>query len=322
MDRAQALPAIFRTRKALLPRADCLGVRQKIVAILIFTFFVTNVCGESAPVFRKRVSEVRLTLVATDQNDRPLSTLAPGDITVLEDGQAIPNFELRPAADLPLRVAVVIDLSDSTQKAWATVRSTLARSLAEWMRPRDQVLVVAFNSKTVMERTVSQPAQLEAALERPDANAGLTALYDTIYQVCDQAIFKGDVEPVRSAVILFSDGEDDLSLHGLADAIARAELNGVSIYTISSHNPRRPSAGDAVLHELATSTGGRDFVVSDAARLQQSLSAIRDELRSSYFLYYRPPNDQEVKGFRRVHVVPASEGGTRVRSRTGYFTKR
>ena len=123
-------------------------------------------------------------------------------------------------------------------------------------------------------------------------------------------------------MILFSDGEDDLSLHGLGDAIARAELNGVSIYTVSSHDPRKTSQGDAVLRELANSTGGRDYVVSDAARLQQSLSAIRDELRSSYFLYYRPPNDQGVKGFRKVHVVPVREGGARVRSRAGYFTER
>ena len=320
--RAPAFPGRSRARQASLPSADCLGVRHKITCILVFALFVTKLCGESAPLFRKRVSEVQLTLVATDQNDRPLMTLAPTDITVLEDGQAIPQFELRPAADLPLRVAVVIDLSDSNQKAWTAVKNTLVGSLGGWMRPRDQMLVVEFNSKTVMQTPVKDPTQLESALERPDSNHGLTALYDTIYQVCDHPIFKRADEPVRSALILFSDGEDDLSLHGLGDAIARAELNGVSLYTISAHNPRQASAGDTVLHELASATGGRDFVVGDAVRLQQSLSAIRDELRNSYFLYYRPLNDQQARGFRRVRVVPARAGGARIRSRAGYFTQR
>jgi signal transduction histidine kinase len=45
------------------------------------------------------VSEVRLTLVATDRNDRHLPNLSPADIVVLEDGQPIPHFELRPAGD-------------------------------------------------------------------------------------------------------------------------------------------------------------------------------------------------------------------------------
>ncbi len=77
----------------------------------------------------KRVSEVRLTLVATDRNNRPMPNLSPTDITVLDDGRPVPNFELRSAADLPLRLAIVLDLSDSTQKAWTAIRGALVHTL-------------------------------------------------------------------------------------------------------------------------------------------------------------------------------------------------
>jgi len=174
-------------------------VRHRIGLLLrTVVLVVTNFSGESAPLIRKRVSEVRLTLVATDQNDRPLPSLSPADIMVLEDGRPIRHFELRSAADLPLRIAIVLDLSDSTRKSWSLVRTTLIQSLQQVMRPNDELLVLTFNSKIELERTVAEPAQLEAAVARPEAG-GLTALYDAIYHACDHSIFIGDQQPHRSA---------------------------------------------------------------------------------------------------------------------------
>src|SRR5205807_746475 len=82
----------------------------------------------------------------------------------------------------------------------------------------DQLLVLAFNSKIELERIVSDPVQLGEILAHP-ATGGLTALYDTVYHACDEPVFSDEREPHRSAMILFSDGEDDLSVRGLPDAI-------------------------------------------------------------------------------------------------------
>jgi Ca-activated chloride channel homolog len=289
------------------------------VAFLTLLLLGNTFASDTAPIIRKRVSEVQLTLVATDRNDRPVLGLSPADITVLEDGRPIPHFELRSAADLPLRVGIVLDLSGSTQKSWNAARATLIQSLGALMRPGDQLLILAFNSKIEMERTMADPAQLETALEQP-ASGGLTALYDTIYHVCGHSIFVGERQPHRSALILFSDGEDDLSLHGLQEAIAKAEINGISIYTVTTHNPKVQTGGDAVLHEIAGATGGRDFVVKDVRQLQSALSTIQEELRSSYLLYYHPPDEVGSRAFRRVYVLPTQPDGSQVRSRAGYFT--
>jgi VWFA-related protein len=179
-------------------------------------------------------------------------------------------------------------------------------------------MVLAFNSRIELERRVNSPGELESALADP-GSGGLTALYDVLYQACGRSVFAADGQPHRSALILFSDGEDDLSLHGLSDTIARAEMAGVAIYTVATHNPKKKTQGDVVLHDLAAATGGKDFVVKDAAQLQKALAEINGELRSSYLLYYRASEQPGVRTFRRVHVIP-TQGGAHVRSREGYYT--
>ena len=193
------LPRFGNARKGEALRADSPGVRHNIAAFLLLPLFsLTGWCAEPGTVIQKRVSEVQLTVVATNQNDRPFTTLSPADITVLEDGQPIPRFELRTGADLGLRVAIVIDLSDSTRRSWTTVRAALNRSMREVMRPDDELLVMTFNSSIELERRVAHPSDLEAVLADP-GSGGLTALYDTIYQACGRAVFAADGQPHRSA---------------------------------------------------------------------------------------------------------------------------
>jgi Ca-activated chloride channel homolog len=300
--------------------ADGLGVRQKLAVLLLLPSLVlASPAAGPDPLIRKRVSEVQFTLVATDQDNRPLPRLSPADILVLEDGQPVPRFELQSAADLPLRIGIVLDLSDSTLKSWAVVRDSLLRSLQTLMRPDDTLLVVTFNSKIQVERTLDVPDQLAGTLQNPPVG-GLTALYDTLYRECGHPLFSAGQEPHRSALILFSDGEDDLSLHGASEAIARAQRNGIAIYTVNTHSPKQHTAGDLVLHDFAETTGGRDFIAKDEDQLQAALTAINDELRGSYLLYYRVAEQSGAGSFRRVRVVSTQNEEFRMRSRKGYYT--
>jgi len=290
--------------------------RAALVALFLFAL---STLAQSPPLIRKRVSEVRLTLVAIDRNERPLSRLSPSDIKVLDNGLPVSSFDLRPAVDFPLQVALVLDLSGSTQKSWALVHDTLIDSFHQSLRPGDQLLALGFNNKIETERTIANPEQLEEALQ-PPGTGGLTALYDAVYYACNHSMFRGGTEAQRRALILFSDGEDNLSIHGLSETIARAELNGLFIYTIAIHGPRPHREGDTVLHTLAATTGGRAFVVQNADQLKHALATIDSELRSSFLLFYRSPDDSVAGDFRRVNIVPVQNNGLSVRSREGYFT--
>jgi VWFA-related protein len=120
-------------------------------------------------------------------------------------------------------------------------------------------------------------------------------------------------------VILFSDGEDNLSYRGLAETIAVAERAGIAIYTITTHKPALWLRGDAVLRQMALDTGGRDFVVKDPKELRAALQIIHEELRTSYLVYYRPPSAEGSNGFHRVKIFPAHNFGLQLRTRAGYY---
>lgn len=287
--------------------------------LLALLLFALSSLAQSPPLIRKRVGEVRLTLVATDRNERPLPRLSPSDITVLDNGSPVPSFDLRPAVDFPLQVALVLDVSGSTKQSWALVHDALIESFHQSLRPGDQLLVLGFSNKIETERRIADPEQLEEALQ-PRSAGGLTALYDALYYACSHPMMRGGTEAQRRALILFSDGEDNLSIHGLGETIARAELNGLVIYTIATHRSRSRREGDGVLRTLAASTGGRDFIIQNAEQLKEALATINAELRNSFLLFYRSPDDSVAGDFRRVNIVPVQNSGLSVRSRQGYFT--
>jgi Ca-activated chloride channel homolog len=268
-------------------------------------------------VLHQRVSEVRLTLVATDREGHPWPGLSAASLAVSDEGGAIADFQLRSANDLPLRVGVLVDLSDSTHDSWTAVRTALTQSLEGLVQPQDQILMMTFNSQVQSERVLTSPQELDQTL--PESKGGLTALYDTLYRACQHPLFSDDLQPRRSAIILFSDGEDTLSYRGMADAIASAQRSGIAIYTLTVHKPNRWQRGDAVLRELARATGGNDFVVSDMKGMQDALQTIHEELRSSYVLYYRPLKGEGGRRFHRVEILPAQNARLRLRARAGYY---
>jgi Ca-activated chloride channel family protein len=298
--------------------AFCGGPSRSALLLLTLVLPASGPQAQGPPLVRKRVNEVRLTLVVTDRNERPLPSLSPRDIRVLDDGLPVSEFDLSPANDLPLRVAILLDVSDSTRESWGLEREAVTESFQRLFRTGDQLLLLAFSNKIELERSINDPVQLDSVLQ-PPVSGGLTAMFDAVIHACGHSMFQAGTEPQRRALILISDGEDNLSVHGLNDAVERAEATGLFIYTIARHDPKRLRAGDQVLQRLAVSTGGRDFVVKDANQLNAALRAVNRELRSSYLLFYRSPDRPGNRGFRRVEVIPSRGAGLRVRSRAGYF---
>jgi len=267
--------------------------------------------------FHKRVSEVQMTVVAEDAGGRPRRDLSATEITVKEDGQEVEQFILRPASDLPLRVGIVVDVSGSTAVSWDQVRRSLVSSVQQLLRPEDEVLLVTFDRKIELERAIRDPMELEGLLPVQE-NGGLTALYDSLYHTCDQPDFFADAKPRHAALILFSDGEDNLSLRGMHDTVARAQQANIAIYAVSMHRRKGADFGAGVLESIAADTGGRAFVAKNGRQLSEALTNINDELRSAYQLNFRPLPSNQRPGFHRVEVGPRQAHQLRVRARTGY----
>jgi len=131
-------------------------------------------------------------------------------------------------------------------------------------------------------------------------------------------------------LVVFSDGEDNLSDRALSDAIEMAERSEVAVYSISTSTewlatdttdrPRKlfKTPGDKILETLAEETGGRVFFPYKVDDLAVSFQDIGTELRSQYFIAYAPTNPMTNGQYRKIQV-DVDRKGLVVRTRKGYY---
>ena len=76
-------------------------------------------------------------------------------------------------------------------------------------------------------------------------NGGGTALFDAIYHACNDKMLRDRPDhPVRRALVVLSDGEDNQSEFSLAQAIEMAQRAEVIIYAISTDDSGLILRGD------------------------------------------------------------------------------
>ena len=127
--------------------------------------------------------------------------------------------------------------------------------------------------------------------------------------------------PVRRAIVVLSDGEDNQSEFSQAQAIEMAQRAEVIIYAISTDDSGLILRGDRTLEKLASATGGRAFFPFKMKEITHSFTAIEDELRSQYVVSYRPA-DFDADGRYRSIQISALKKDLQVRARKGYFAPR
>jgi Ca-activated chloride channel homolog len=270
---------------------------------------------------RKRVDEVNVLFIATDKRGKFVRDLNQNDFTILDDHkppQAIVNF--RRETDLPLDLGLLIDVSGSVNSRFQFEQDAATGFLQRTIRPGfDKAFIVGFNSHSQMVQDFTDNySRLYWAVQKLH-NGGGTALYDAIYRACKEKFLKDRPDhPVRKAIIIVSDGEDNQSEVTRAQAIEMAQRAEVIIYAISTDDSGLVLRGDRVLEQIAGATGGRAFFPFKMKDITHSFDAINDELRSQYVVSYRPA-DFDADGRYRSIEISALKKDLQVRSRKGYF---
>src|SRR6266446_4740169 len=77
--------------------------------------------------------------------------------------------------------------------------------------------------------------------------------------------------------------------------------------------------GDKILQELAEETGGRSFFPYHVDDLDQSFQDIGDELRNQYSIAYLPTNYVLDGRYHKIRIEVPDHKGYQVRARRGYF---
>jgi VWFA-related protein len=268
----------------------------------------------STPTFRSNVSEVRVTFFASEGGSRPVEVVTPADFAVVDDGTVIRNFRsFSKSEETSLDIVALIDLSQSVAPRFRTAVSDVLQLVArEQSLPENNISVLTFSGTRpaiLCSNTCHDSSMVNVLLG--EKSSGLTPLYDALALAAD--FFAHHYRPsARPVLILFSDGNDTISLHGPQEATESLINSGAVVYAVDISVSK--SAGSQFLRRIADSTGGRYFTIQDGAATV--LGAVLDDLRASYVVTYALPSRQT--GVHSLRLLPTRNLNLKFHSRATY----
>jgi Ca-activated chloride channel family protein len=283
--------------------------------------------GNSAPgaTLRVTVDEVGIFFTATNQG-KSVTNLAASDVEIRDDSQppgAILGF--RNESQLPLRLGLVVDTSDSVTDRFSFEQAAATKFLQEVVvEKNDLAFVVGVNNSILLVQDFTADQRLSSHALNQLAPGGGTALWDAVAFASEKLATHSEAQPVARILVVISDGEDNSSSITLKQAIARAQQGEVAVYTVSTRDDLReePDAllGDQALRTLSELTGGTAFMPGSARRLNASLADLQQIIRSRYLVSYRPASFQRDGRYRTIDIDAQKDGRRlKVFARKGYY---
>jgi Ca-activated chloride channel homolog len=280
---------------------------------------------------RSVVDEVAVFFAATDHG-RSVTDLTREEVGIRDDRKspaAITGF--RNEAQLPLRLGIVIDTSESVTSRFAFEQRAAVNFLQKVLSDKNDLgfVVGVANSVLLVQDFTSDQQRISQAIDKL-APAGGTALWDAVSFAADKLGGRTETQPVARMLVVISDGKDNSSSSTLKEAIESAERGEVLVYTVSTRegNDRddsvvpdeRALVGDRALKVLAEHTGGANFVPGSVSGLNHGLDELQQVIRSRYLISYKPalfkPNGQ----YHAIDITAEKSGHKlRVYSRKGYY---
>jgi Ca-activated chloride channel homolog len=277
---------------------------------------------QSAGVLRIGVNEVNLIFSVTDKRGHYIPNLKLNDFALLDDQKAPAKVnDFRQQINLPLRVGIVIDASTSIRSRFQFEQQSAVEFLLQILKAKsDRAFVMGFDvTPTVTADWTNNIDALETGINRLRPGGG-TAMYDAVYTGCRDKLLDAarGQEPVRRAMILISDGDDNQSRVHLDEAIKMCQRAETIVYTISTNWTPSRGKGDQVLTQLASDTGGIVFFPPSVEEMSNSFKSIEEELRSQYSLTYTPADFKANGQFRPIYLY-CNDRRYIARARKGYF---
>lgn len=267
------------------------------------------------------VSRVSVLFTVSDKRGRFVTNLTKDDFDVFENKKKQNIIEFSAESDLPLRLALLIDTSNSIRDRFKFEQEAAIEFLNSLLRPRqDRALIYSFDTSAEMVADLTDDHERLIKTIRNLRPGGGTALYDAIYKSCrDRLILDQPRHKFRRAMVILSDGDDNQSKYTREQALEMAQKSDVVIYSVSTNISRQQTDGDKLLKYLAVETGGLALFPFKVEDLAQSFENISNELRSQYNILYRPEPLHTDGLFHRIDLRVRDRKDMVVRARKGYF---
>jgi len=273
---------------------------------------------DSAGTFSTGVREVNVVFSASNWRGHFVSNLSPSDVKVFDNGKQPESLTyFFRESDLALRVGVLIDASGSVEHLFGAEQQAAVIFLRETLRPSDSAAVTVFGERPrIVQDFTSNLESLTAAVRRLRPTTSETAIYDAVRSSCEKLGAERDLTLRRRALILITDGEDNLSRTTIGEAIDAALDSEVVVFVLNTHPV--PWSTQPILRKLAESTGGEAFYSRGAGQLKAAFRRVNDQLRHQYVLAYKPANWRADHSFHKIRIT-TRRLDMRVYCRKGYY---
>src|ERR1700730_11612223 len=247
----------------------------------------------------RNVNLVDVLYSVVTKHEKLVTDLTKDDFKVFDDGvqQEITSFSQ--PTDLPLRIGMVLDTSNSIRERLKFEQDAAIDFIFNAIRRgKDQAFLMTFDDgPEIIKEFTGDSGDLRDTILKQRAGGG-TSLYDAVYAASDHLLNKSPLPPgpnsdVRRVLVVISDGADNSSNRARGESVEMSQRAGVIIYSISTstdwvttgdekdpakriNRKYEKDEGDRVLEQLGLETGGRVFFPYKVDDLGQSFLDIGD----------------------------------------------
>lgn len=306
---------------------------------------------EDYEVVRVTSSLVVVPVSVTDAAGQPVLGLKAPDFRLEEEGRAQEIAEIGNPEQVPLDIAVLLDVSSSVDARFSFEQQAAAGFLKQVLKPGDRATIFAIDEKPRFVQELTSAERASQMMMAVTPAKGYTAFYDTVLEA-SRYLEKSSGSGRRKVIVVISDGDDTARIvevsatqnrnsdqkyigkdaqlqlieRSVTEVQREVQRTEVTFYSINPsgqtmHLNVRTARSQQGMERIAEATGGTSFIPARLDDLPAMFNRIASELRSQYLLQYYSNNESAAGKFLRIKVALPAQPALRLRARQGYYSK-
>jgi Ca-activated chloride channel family protein len=280
-------------------------------------------------IIRVGVNLVVLDATVKNKSGQIMADLKKEDFEVREDG-VVQKLDVFSRDELPLEVALVLDLSDSIGPFLGPLRDAATTALAA-LKPDDEVALFTFSTEAQLRVPFTKDKSKIAEEINTFHAGGATNINDGIF-IASENLLKLPPKGRRVIILISDDVGTDAGGQGTHDIVTEAIAADAALYNlkIPGYNPPQTLLyasmvpGLVNIRKVMDQTGGELFDVQDIPHLDPVFRALIQRIKTRYTLGYYTEASAALGKPHKLDVRLASSFGKKGRdyvilSKTGFY---
>lgn len=235
---------------------------------------------QEPPVFRAEVDIVRVEVLVT-RKGVPVGGLTAASFELRDSGR-VQALEAAIEEETLVDTVLVLDMSYSVRGPKLDALKDAARAFLDGLRAGEQAAVVAFREEVhLLQAFTPELTRARRALDEASPR-GSTALCDAVYA----ALRLREPGPRRTAIVVFSDGIENVSWLTASEVLEAASRSEAIVYGVAVRDPTERR--EPFLRDVVRATGGQLFEAASERDLRARFLDVLGDIRSRYVLSYTP----------------------------------